>query len=85
MTRQVDVVSEDPNVRYVTAEELSAEIKEILTEYPWFDEYPISCHRSCARWEISGEHGWEAGLAWEKYDNALWLLTGGTRDTSRLA
>lgn len=75
----------EPRVRHVTAEELKEEINEILAEYPWFEDYPVRCHYSCTRWEIHEEHGWEAGEAWEKLDNALWLLTGGTRDTSQLA
>lgn len=64
------------NVRYLTTAELRATIDDILTRYPWFEDYPIDCHSSCARWEIAAEHGSEAGDSWHEYDAARWLLNG---------
>jgi hypothetical protein len=64
-------------VEYVTEDDLTKIITRVLDEYPWFEDYPVTCHVSCARWEIADEHGYEAGESWEEYDNALWMLTGG--------
>lgn len=63
-------------VEYITADELQAIIDRVLTEYPWFEHYPVECHAKCARWDIAREHSYEAGDAWEEYDTALWMLTG---------
>ncbi|MEI6254780.1 MAG: hypothetical protein WCP30_18445 [Mycobacteriaceae bacterium] len=63
-------------IRHVTAAELRARIDAALKIYPWFEDYPIDCHSSCARWEIAAEHGGDAGDAWHEYDAARWLLTG---------
>lgn len=62
-------------VRYVTEAELRQEIDGILARYPWFADYAVDC-ACCVRWEIAAEHGYDAGEAWERYDVAVWLLTG---------
>lgn len=62
------------SIRYVTEAELRSRIDAILARYPWFETYPISCHSSCARWEIADEHGADAGDAWQEFETARWLL-----------
>jgi len=64
------------SIRYVTEPDLRATIDDILTRYPWFADYLVNCHATCARWEIAEEHGHAAGDAWHDYDAALWMLTG---------
>ena len=59
-----------------SAAELQATIDAILARYPWFAGYPVTCHATCARWEIDGAYGADAGDAWYEYAGALWLLTG---------
>ena len=63
-------------IRHVTEADLRARIDATLKIYPWFADYPIDCHSSCARREIAAEHGCAAGDAWYDYDAALWMLTG---------
>lgn len=63
-----------PTIRYVTREELQAVVDDTLAKYPWMATYPIDCHASCARWEIADGYGYDAGDAWDEYQNALWLL-----------
>jgi hypothetical protein len=58
----------------VTRDELDEQIALILLEYPWFTDYPIDCHESCARWEIADEFGEEAANAWDEWRNAKFLL-----------
>lgn len=63
-------------VEYITEEELTHDIDGILATYPYFaDIHPADCC-SDTGWEIAQEHGYEAGVAWAKYENLVWLLTG---------
>ncbi|QOP65934.1 hypothetical protein SEA_STLSCUM_71 [Mycobacterium phage STLscum] len=49
-------------------------LEAIVEEYPWFPEYPVDCHMSCARWQIADEWGHKVGEAWDRYSTYLLLL-----------
>lgn len=60
----------------ISGNDLRDKVNGILSQYPWFADYPLTCHAKCARWDIAREHGSKAGNAWQEYDSALWLLDG---------
>ena len=61
-------------IRYVTREELQANIDGILAKYPWMADYNADCCEGCAQWDIAREHGYDAGDAWHEYRSWLFLL-----------
>jgi hypothetical protein len=71
------------DIECVTENDLQEIVDRVLGRYPWMADYPVTCHASCARWDIAAEHGHDAGDAWEKYDTALWLLTGESAGTQQ--
>jgi hypothetical protein len=61
------------------AEELRAEIAEILREHPSLDGLDPSeaCCSGCFTHEVAGAFGWDAADAWERLQS-LYFLLGGT-------
>lgn len=64
----------EDGIIWVSQESLLNGIRETLVQYPWMLDYPVHCHRKCARWDIASEHGSEAGEAYAELDAKAFLL-----------